>query len=228
MTDSAVAWAAIGALAILGCSHDAATSSSAEAGAPPAVSESLPPPPAPVASESAPAPDASADSEPKHYKVVVQTGDSMVGGGLCKALAPRFKAEGTKFVRDVWEAASIVVFDDTDRIPDLMKRYDPDLVLITLGANDLFAKHPEVYAKHIEGIAKKVGDRDCFWIGPPAWKKDNGLIDVIREHASPCKFYDSTPLVLERRPDGIHPTEKGGEVWAAAFWSFLKRGENGS
>ncbi len=159
---------------------------------------------------------------PKRYKTVVHTGDSMVGGGLCKALAPRFKAEGTKFVRDVWESASISAFDDSDRIPTLMKRYSPDLVLLTLGANDVFNDHPEYMVKHIESIVKKIGHRDCIWIGPPLWKGDKGLVEVIRQHAAPCRFYDSQHLTLARAGDGIHPTEKGGEVWADAFWPFFK------
>jgi hypothetical protein len=159
---------------------------------------------------------------PKHYKIVVHMGDSMVGGGLCKALAPKFKAEGTKFIRDVWESASIPMFDDSDRIPTLMKRYNPDLVLVTLGANDVFNDHPEYMTKHIESIVKKVGHRDCIWIGPPLWKGDKGLVEVIRQHAAPCRFYDSQHLVLSRTGDGIHPTEKGGEVWADAFWPFFK------
>jgi len=161
---------------------------------------------------------------PKHYKVVVHTGDSMVGGGLCKALAPKFQAEGTKFVRDAWEAASLPMYAGSDRLPELIKKYDPDLVLITLGANDIFTKHPEFYAKFVDQIVKKVGQRDCYWIGPPPWKGDNGLIQAMREHSAPCKFFDSTPLVLERRDDGIHPTEKGGQVWADAFWEFMKGG----
>jgi acyl-CoA thioesterase-1 len=161
---------------------------------------------------------------PRHYQVVVHTGDSMVGGGLCKALAPMFKEDGTKFVRDVWESASLVAFADSDRLPKLMKRYDPDLVLLTLGANDVFDKHPENMIRYIETIVKKVGDRDCYWIGPPLWKGDHGLNDVIREHAAPCVFYDSSHLTLQRAGDHIHPTEKGGAVWADAFWSFF-RGE---
>ncbi len=160
---------------------------------------------------------------PRVYKTVVHTGDSMVGGGLCKALAPKFKAEGTKFVRDVWESASIAAFDDSNRIPTLMKRYDPDLVLLTLGANDVFSEHPAVMAKHVESIVKKIGSRDCVWVGPPLWKGDKGLVDVIRAHAAPCRFFDSQHLVLQRAGDGIHPTEKGGEAWAEALWPFVKR-----
>jgi lysophospholipase L1-like esterase len=158
----------------------------------------------------------------KHYRVVVHTGDSMVGGGLCKALAPMFKSDGTKFVRDVWEAASLAAFAESDRIPKLMKKYDPDLVLLTLGANDVFDKRPEYQIRYIESIVKKVGARDCYWIGPPLWKGDAGLVDVIHEHVAPCKFYDSSHLTLQRAGDGIHPTEKGGAIWAEQFWEFFK------
>ena len=174
--------------------------------------------------EVATASDASAGLEHRAYRTAVQTGDSMVGGGLCLALGPKYTAEGTRFVRDVWEAASIIAFDDSDHIPRLIAKYDPDLVLVTLGANDVFALHPEVLGRHIDGVVKKIGQRDCYWIGPPAWKGDRGLVDVIRAHASPCRFFDSSRLVLERRADGIHPTDKAGRVWADAFWAFQAQG----
>jgi len=230
------AWAiSFGAIAGLGCSHaDGTAESKARARADTAtdaavltqaVSDSLVD--AATAAEAA-APAAEAPmAPPKHYRVVVHTGDSMVGGGLCKALAPKFKAEGTKFVRDVWESASIIAFAESDRLPKLMKKYDPDLVLLTLGANDVFDKHPEYMIRHIDSIVKKVGSRDCYWIGPPLWKGDAGLVAVIRDHAAPCTFYDSSSLTLQRAGDGIHPTEKGGVVWADAFWDVFRPGAEG-
>jgi lysophospholipase L1-like esterase len=145
----------------------------------------------------------------------------MVGGGLCKALAPKFQAEGTKFVRDVWEAASLPMYAESDRLPDLLKKYDPDLVILSLGANDILTAHPEFFARYVDEIVKKVGHRDCVWVGPPLWKGEHGLLATIREHAGACRFFDSSPLTLERRPDGIHPTEKAGVVWADAVWGFV-------
>lgn len=146
----------------------------------------------------------------------------MVGGGLCKALLPKFTAEGTQFVRDVWESASIVAFAESDRLPKLLKKYNPDLVLMTLGANDVFDRHPENMIRYVESIVKKIGPRDCYWIGPPLWKGDFGLDDVIRDHVSPCIFFDSKDLVLQRAGDKIHPTEKGGATWADAFWESFR------
>jgi hypothetical protein len=213
-------------VALSACSHGAGPGESA-----PSSSDAAPQSPAPVPAQNVAAtpegPEAGPPApppplEPKHYSVVVHTGDSMVGGGLCKALAPKFKAEGTKFVRDVWESASIIAFAESDRLPKLMKKYDPDLVLLTLGANDVFDKHPEYMIRYIDSIVKKVGRRDCYWIGPPLWKGDAGLVGVIREHASPCTFFDSSDLTLQRAGDGIHPTDKGGAAWADAFWAAFR------
>ncbi|MEO8876457.1 MAG: hypothetical protein ABI461_12785, partial [Polyangiaceae bacterium] len=51
---------------------------------------------------------------------------------------------------------------------------------------------------------------------------DTGIVDVIRQNCAPCVFFDSSTLKLERRADGIHPDDKGGETWANAFWDFYR------
>jgi lysophospholipase L1-like esterase len=217
-------WLRVGLVGLAGCaSHSQSTPAPAKDAAPaPSASATVTADAKPDDAPRDAASEAAAVVPPKKYTAVVHMGDSMVGGGLCKALAPKFKADGTKFIRDVWESASIPAFDESDRVQTLMKRWNPDLVLVTLGANDVFNDHPEYMAKHIEGIVKKIGHRDCVWIGPPLWKPDKGLVEVMREHVAPCRFYDSQHLVLQRAGDGIHPTDKGGQVWADAFWPFFK------
>ena len=94
----------------------------------------------------------------------------MVGGGLCRALEPRFKADDTKFVRDVWESGSIENFADSDRIPKLLARHDPDSVLVTMGANDVGGNVTDYLAKKIEKVAALTQKNglalDCVWLGP--------------------------------------------------------------
>lgn len=155
-------------------------------------------------------------------KVVLHTGDSMVGfhAGLERALAPHFEALGAKYIQDAVTSAAIVTFDHQDHFAKMLAKDDPDLVIITLGANDVFLPTPSRVAKNVASIAKKTEGRRCFWIGPPVWKKDTGIVDVIRNNCAPCIFYDSSKLKLERRADGIHPDDKGGEAWASAFWDF--------
>ena len=147
----------------------------------------------------------------------------MVGGnfGLTRALEAKLKDEGATIVRHTKVSESLTSFDRGPALKDLLRTHDPDIVVITLGSNDALVPHPEVFARSIENIVKRVGDRECWWIGPPMWKEDTGIVRVLQENAGACHFYDSRKL-LERASDGIHPTDKGGAKWADAFWEQFR------
>jgi lysophospholipase L1-like esterase len=189
----------------------------------PAAPVAAPPAAAPAPS---PAPAANTPFPAKTYRAVLQTGDSMVGGGLCRALQPRFAAEGTKFIRDVWESGSIEDFGDSDRLSKLLSKHDPDLVLLTMGANDVGGNVTDYLGKKIDKIVamtQKGHARDCVWIGPPKWRVNGKpVLDMIKAHVSPCVLFDSTDIEMHRKPDKIHPDEKGGDEWAVAFWHWFR------
>ncbi len=157
-------------------------------------------------------------------KTVLHVGDSMVGGdwGLTKALEKKFTAEGAKFVHETKVSESIVSFDKSSRLKELLAKHKPDIVILTLGTNDVFVPYPAALAPNVQNIAKRMGNRECFWMGPPLWKPDTGIVAVIKDNAAPCKFYDASNLKLDRGKDGIHPTDAGGQVWATEFWKFFK------
>ena len=96
----------------------------------------------------------------------------MVGfyAGLEKALAPRFEGIGARYVQDAVTSASIVSFDKSDHFSKMLAQYNPDLVILTLGANDVFLPSPGRLAKNVQSIVKKIDGRRCFWMGPPLWK----------------------------------------------------------
>ncbi|MBN9159514.1 MAG: hypothetical protein BGO98_40540 [Myxococcales bacterium 68-20] len=167
-------------------------------------------------------------------KKVLHVGDSMVGGrfGLTRAFESKLSAEGAKIVRHTTVSETLSSFDKTPTLKDLIRTHDPDIVVITLGANDANVPHPEVYAHNIENVVKRVGDRECWWIGPPSVKTpagapgpsgpDMGVVSVIRDHAGKCRFFDSSKLDLERASDGIHPNDRGAAKWASAFWEVFR------
>ena len=165
-----------------------------------------------------------APQTPPPPKVVLQLGDSFVGGynGLAKALAPRFEAMGAHFVRDWQDSVGIATYDHERRIENLLAKHKPDLVIVTLGANDVSVPFPAVLAKNVQSIARKVssGGRACYWLAPPLWKMDTGIVEVILQNAAPCKVFDGSHLKLARGGDGIHPNDTGGETWAEAFFAF--------
>jgi len=193
--------------------------------------KSAPPPPDPTPKEAptiavaivtpiaTPAPLPAAPPEPPSLKgkTVLHVGDSMVGGnwGLTRALEAKLEPEGAKIVRHTKVSETIPSMDADPTLKDLLRTHEPDIVILTLGTNNTDVPHPEVYAKHVANIAKKIAPRECWWIGPP---REAPVNKVIEENSAPCKYFDSSKLTLERTKDGIHPTDKGGADWANKFW----------
>jgi hypothetical protein len=163
-----------------------------------------------------------APAGPPIPKVVLHTGDSMVGGygGLTKALEAKFKPLGAKFVPDWMTSISIVSFDHDKHFAELLAKHSPDLVILTLGANDVFVPFPSSLVNSVKSVAGKAskGGRDCWWITPATWKPDTGITEVIKKNAIGCKVFDSAMLKISRGGDGIHPTNQGGVEWADKFW----------
>jgi lysophospholipase L1-like esterase len=193
-----------------------------------------PSPPAPAAKEAptattlsaavataAPPPEPRA--RPLAGKKVLHVGDSMVGGawGLTRALDAKLSAEGAKLIHHTKVSESLTSFDKSSTLRDLLRAHEPDIVIINLGANDALVPHPEVFVKSVQNIVRRVGDRECWWIGPPMWKKDTGIVDVIRDNVGSCHFFDSSDLELDRASDGIHPNERGAAKWADAFFGVF-------
>jgi hypothetical protein len=170
--------------------------------------------------------DAGASLPPVHR--VLEVGDSMVGyaAGLAKVMKVRLAAAGIEYHSDAVTSASIATFDESPKLPKLMKLFDPELVIINLGTNTLTVPHPESLGAHAAHIAAQIAPRRCLWLGPPSLhetppREPSPLIAVLKASVAPCLFFDTSDLVLERQPDGIHPTERGAMKWADAFAPVL-------
>jgi lysophospholipase L1-like esterase len=179
------------------------------------------------------APEAEAAAPPARSlkgKKVLHVGDSMVGGtfGLTRALEKKLTPEGAKLVRRTTVSESLASFDKGPILRDALHDEKPDIVIITLGANDVLSPYPETYGGSVERIVKRIGERECWWIGPPRIKSavetpsgktsDLVLSEVIKGHAGTCHFVESTGLKIDRASDGVHPSNAGGEAWVDAFW----------
>ncbi len=244
MTDRSVVLAALATLVVAvtgGC--DAGHHPTADQAPPPQQVEAAAPALAiALASDSGGASDASVDARdardsgaldaalaglpPVHR--VLEVGDSMVGyaAGLAKVMKMRLAPAGIEYHSDAVTSASIATFDESDKLAKLTRMFDPDLVIINLGTNTLTVPHPESLGAHAAHIAAQIAPRRCLWLGPPSLhetppKEPSPLIAVLRASVAPCVFFDTSELVLQRQPDGIHPTERGAMVWADAFAPVL-------
>lgn len=129
---------------------------------------------------------------------------------------------GDRHYHIVSETSSSTLSWDNDRkLQRAMYKYDPEVVLISLGSNELFDPKPERRAGAIRRLVADTRGRPCLWIGPPAWKKDKGFIRVLKANLGHCRYFDSTALELERMADGRHPSWSASYRWAAAVWKVM-------
>ncbi|MEI9950700.1 MAG: SGNH/GDSL hydrolase family protein [Pseudomonadota bacterium] len=175
-----------------------------------------------------PVPELAAQPLPKGTRVL-QIGDSFaaaLGGELGKL----FKEAGVRSTLEYKTASYIPNWSYEGDVPKFVANYQPDLVLITLGANEIEIPKPEERIKPIKHLVSTLGGRPCVWIAPPLWKPDTGLLKVIRENIAPCRYLDSNALVqdLPRARDKIHPSAEGRQIWAKIVFDWLAKERLGS
>jgi lysophospholipase L1-like esterase len=205
---------------------------------PPPAAQTAPPPTVPVpvpdsppATTPAPAPSASAPAPeplPKGTRVL-QLGDSFAAA-LGIDLGKLLKEAGVRTSLEYKTASYIPNWSYDGDIPKFVSSYQPDLVLITLGANETEIPKPEERIKPIKHLVASLGGRPCVWVAPPLWKPDTGLLKLIKDNIAPCRYLDSNALVhdLPRGHDKIHPSPEGRQIWAKIVFDWLVRERAGS
>jgi hypothetical protein len=158
---------------------------------------------------------------------VLHVGDSFVYSGLAQRLRERLEGLGVRYQVHAKESTNSL--DWAKRVPDLVAATKPDLVIITLGGNEIGSKHLDVQARAVERIVKAIDGRPCVWTTPPLWMEESGLFDAIQAHVAPCRFFETDVILgkfIPRRADKIHPTAEGGAMWADALFDWLMAERN--
>lgn len=156
----------------------------------------------------------------KGTKVLV-FGDSMVDAGFAQRLQKLVEARGGSLVHDAWTSSTTSGWSKGERLDNLLALHKPDVVIVALGANEVFLPAPEAVAPRVRAIVQKLGQRACLWVSPPLWKGETGIVGVEKANSAPCGFFDSGGVTVQRAKDGIHPTPKGGSDWADAVFSAV-------
>jgi lysophospholipase L1-like esterase len=189
-----------------------------------------PPPQPPEGAASAPAVVAGAvPAELPKGTLVLHVGDSFAGA-LGVPLGKKLKAAGLRSVLEFQTSSYIPTWASGKELPAYVAKYSPDLVIITLGANEFELVNPEQRVGSVKRLVQKLDGRPCVWVSPPRWKADTGVLGIIRDNVKPCRFLDSDTIVqnLERKSDHIHPNDTGREAWAEAVLAWLGRERQGT
>jgi lysophospholipase L1-like esterase len=154
---------------------------------------------------------------------VLHIGDSFAGA-LGIELNRIFEQAGLHSVLQFETSTYIPTWAFDKKLGQYLEQYKPDLVLISLGANELQNPEPEKRIPLIRKLVERLGNRSCAWVAPVLWEGADGkLLDVIKANVEPCVYLDGNALVahMPRARDKIHPSMGARPDWARAIARWL-------
>lgn len=170
------------------------------------------PPPAPIPEPAGP--DTSAHR-------ILFLGDSMVEG-LRYRLSQYATANGHSMECVIWYSSSSKYWAQGDTLSHFIRRFDPSYIFVCMGANELFVRNLEEREAAVGKIIREMGDLPFIWIGPPNWKPDTGINDILLRLCGRKRYYPSLRLSYERASDGAHPVMRSYNMWADSVSTWLR------
>ena len=170
------------------------------------------------------------DSEEQKPRVIDETPQTIlfVGDSMLEGLYPRLAAyaveNGHTLYSVIWYSSTSEVWGNSTKLAEYVEKFKPTYIFVSLGANELFVKNiGEKRDKYVKNILSQIGDIPFVWIGPPNWKPDTGINDLVEKNVKRCKngsFFLSNGMQFDRAKDGAHPTRKSARAWmdSVARW----------
>lgn len=163
------------------------------------------------------------DSLPKSILFI---GDSMLEG-LSPRMASYAKKNGHKINSVIWYSSTSETWGKSDTLRYFIRKFKPNYILISLGANELFVKDiKKKRDKYVKSILKQIGNIPYVWIGPPNWKDDTGINELIAKNVNGGSFFLTRGMKFDRAKDGAHPTRSSAIVWMDSVVSWINLNGN--
>lgn len=147
-------------------------------------------------------------------------GDSMTFN-LALRLAQYAKQNGHTIHSVNWDSSNTKIWAESDTLNYFMKKFKPTQVFIALGSNELYVSKPETRLPYIKKILEKIDSVPYVWIGPPNWKEDKGINDLLAKICKPGTFFKSAGMEFKRKSDNIHPTRASSALWIDSIMRWI-------
>jgi hypothetical protein len=153
---------------------------------------------------------------------VLLIGDSQVEG-LKSTVSTYCEVNNHELVASViYYGASTLQFGTNNILQEHIDKFKPTVVIFVIGLNELFVKDLSDRADYIKRIVQVFEKNKVryIWVGPAAWTKDNGIINLMKENVGDC-FFPSHTLTLQRASDKRHPSKSASKLWfdEVASWA---------
>ena len=152
---------------------------------------------------------------------ILLIGDSMMEG-LMFAIRNYTVENKHKLKSVVWYSSSTEWYGSCDTISYFVKQFEPTYIIFVIGGNELFIRNiTEKRSKYMAHIVKQFGDTKYICVGPPNWREDTGINDLIEKYAGEGRFFLSKNLTFQRLRDGAHPTRASSRMWMDSIASWI-------
>lgn len=146
-------------------------------------------------------------------KVILFVGDSMLDG-LYPRLAAYAKENGHEMYAVIWYSSSTERWGKKHRLTEYINSLNPSYIFVCLGSNELIVKDiKEKRTKYVKSMLAEIDTIPFVWIGPPNWKEDTGINEMLAENLPEGTFFVSNGMKFDRKKDGAHPTRESAAKW---------------
>lgn len=159
------------------------------------------------------------DSMPKSILLI---GDSMTLN-LAYRLSKYAKHNGHEFHAVNWDSSNTRIWGASDTLSHFIKEFKADFVFVSLGSNELYLKNPDSRREDVRRILRQIDALPYIWIGPPNWKEDFGINDMIASECRPGSFFRSAGMEFKRKKDHIHPTRDASALWIDSIMRWIPK-----
>ncbi len=122
-----------------------------------------------------------------------------------------------------WVSATTETYANCDTLEYFVNLYKPSYILFVIGANEMFVRNAAERVNNVDRIIMQTHGIPTIWIGPPNWKEDTGINNMLMKKFGPRQFFLSKNLKFTRiKGDVAHPDRPAGTMWMDSIASWIK------
>jgi len=152
----------------------------------------------------------------------------LIGDSMLEGLGPRLndycEENNHKLSQIIWYSSNTMWYGNSDTISYYIKKIKPTYIILVIGSGDVIADNVLAKRKpYVDEILNQIKGYKYVWVGPPNWRKDSGINELIENSVEDGTFFLSKDLTFERNKDGVHPTRASAAKWMDVIASFIMK-----
>ncbi len=123
-----------------------------------------------------------------------------------------------------WVSATSKTFASCDTLEYYVNEYRPTFIIFVIGANEMFKRDAMSRGVYFDNIVQQCCGVPVVVVGPPNWRQDTGINDVMMGKFGPRQFFLSKALRYTRiSGDVVHPDRASGSMWMDSISTWIMR-----